>query len=297
MPKTNTTNYQKGIIAIIISAFGFASMAFFVKQAGNLPVMQKAIFRNLIAGLAAYSMLKRAGIKISLAPQNRLPMLFRCLFGTVGIVCNFFVIDYLNLGDASMLQKMAPFFAIIMSYFVLQEKIDKLAIISILLALVGAAFVVKPTRGLLSLPALIGLFGGFCAGGAYTFVRRLGVGGVPGPLIIFGFSASSVLILTPIAAFNYQPMQKVQVLYLLLAGLAGVLAQIFVTKAYTYAPAKEISIFDYTQVLFAALIGFIFLGEVPDIYSFIGYGIIITVAFVKWYLTKAQEKSQKTVAA
>lgn len=285
MPQTNN-NYKKGIITIIISAFGFASMAFFVKQAGNLPVMQKAIFRNLIAGFAAYLMLRKSGYKIRLTKENYAPMFWRCLFGTVGIICNFFVLDYLKLGDASMLQKMAPFFAIVMSYFVLKEKLDRLAIISVIVALVGAAFVVKPGQGLLSLPALIGLLGGFCAGAAYTFVRCLGVGGVKGPLIIFSFSASSVLVMAPFVIFQYQAMSYLQILYLFLAGLCGVIGQVFVTKAYTYAPAKEISVFDYTQVLFAALIGFVCMGELPDLYSLLGYAIIITVAFAKWYIIR-----------
>lgn len=284
-------NYQRGIVSIVLSALGFAAMAFFVKQAGSLPVMQKAIFRNIIAGIAAYIMLKKAGGRIELAPENRWTMFFRCLFGTIGIICNFFVLDYLNLGDASMLQKMSPFFAIIMSYFILQEKVDKLAIFSVLLALIGAAFVVKPTKGLVSLPALIGLVGGFCAGSAYTFVRKLGVSGVKGPLIIFGFSASSVLAMTPFVLVQYKPMSIRQFLCLLMAGFSGVIGQVFVTKAYTYAPAKEISVFDYTQVLFAVLLGFVFLGELPDVYSLIGYVIIIGAAIFKWYFSRKQTES------
>lgn len=55
--------------------------------------------------------------------------------------------------------------------------------------------------------------------------------------------------------------------------------QFSITSAYTYAPAKEISVYDYTQVLFAAVLGFVFLNQVPDVYSLIGYVIIIGVAF------------------
>ena len=50
------------------------------------------------------------------------------------------------------------------------------------------------------------------------------------------------------------------------------------------APASEISVFDYTQVIFAALLGFVFLGQIPDILSAAGYVIIITVAVIKWVL-------------
>ena len=54
------------------------------------------------------------------------------------------------------------------------------------------------------------------------------------------------------------------------------------TKAYSYAPAKEISVFDYSQVIFSALLGFVVFREVPDIYSFIGYILIFTMAIWKW---------------
>ena len=67
-----------------------------------------------------------------------------------------------------------------------------------------------------------------------------------------------------------------------LGGTAAALGQFSITSAYRFAPAKNISVFDYTQVIFAAILGFIFLGEFPTIYSFIGYAIIIGVAVVRW---------------
>lgn len=170
-----------------------------------------------------------------------------------------------------------------MSVIWLHEKPNKIAVLSIFVALLGAVFVVKPSAGLVSLPAMVGLFGGFCAGSAYTLVRKLGVGGVPGPLIIFSFSLFSVLAISPAVICHYQPMTWPQTANLLLAGFCAVIGQVFVTKAYTYAPAKEISVFDYSQVIFAALLGFIFLQEIPDTYSLIGYVIIILTAVLKCY--------------
>ena len=69
------------------------------------------------------------------------------------------------------------------------------------------------------------------------------------------------------------------------------LGQLCVTKAYSLAPAKEISVFDYSQVLFAAIWGFLFLGEIPDMFSRIGYVIIIGTALVKWGHSMRTEKS------
>jgi drug/metabolite transporter (DMT)-like permease len=77
-------------------------------------------------------------------------------------------------------------------------------------------------------------------------------------------------------------MSGIQWLYLILAGVSASLGQFSITTAYKYAPAKEISVFDYTQVVFAALLGFAFLGQVPVPMSIIGYTIIICMAVLRW---------------
>lgn len=272
----------KGIISIMISAAGFAGMSFFVKLSGKVPVIEKAMFRNAVALVVAYIIMRREGVSFYVEKKNRLPLFLRCFFGTAGLICNFWAIGYLKLGDSSILQKMAPFFSIVMSIFILQEKPNLTSIISVLVALIGAAFVVKPGQGLLGLPALVGLLGGFCAGTAFTFVRKLGTHGVRGAQIVFYFSFISSIALLPICLLQFRPLSAEQLLFLTGAGLCAAVGQIFVTRAYSYAPAKEISVFDYSQVIFSAILGFVILGELPDIYSFIGYALIFSMAIWKW---------------
>ena len=272
----------KGIISIMISAAGFAGMSFFVKLSGKVPVIEKAMFRNAVALLVAYIIMRREGVSFYVEKKNRLPLFLRCFFGTAGLICNFWAIGYLKLGDSSILQKMAPFFSIVMSIFILQEKPNLTSIVSVLVALIGAAFVVKPGQGLLGLPALVSLLGGFCAGTAFTFVRKLGTHGVRGAQIVFYFSFISSIALLPICLLQFRPLSAEQLLFLTGAGLCAAVGQIFVTKAYSYAPAKEISVFDYSQVIFSAILGFVILGELPDIYSFIGYALIFSMAIWKW---------------
>ena len=77
-------------------------------------------------------------------------------------------------------------------------------------------------------------------------------------------------------------MTAVQVLTLLGAGLAAAGGQFAITAAYTFAPAKEISVYDYTQLIFTTAIGFIIFGDKPDIYSIIGYIIIVSTAVVSF---------------
>lgn len=70
-------------------------------------------------------------------------------------------------------------------------------------------------------------------------------------------------------------MSAKQLITLLMAGLFAAGGQFSITAAYTYAPAGKISIFDYSQIIFATLLGFFLFGEIPDKYSFTGYTLII----------------------
>ena len=257
-------------------------MAVFVRLAGTLPVMQKVFFRNLVAALVAIFMLRRAGEPFRIGKGNRLAVFLRSFAGMLGVIANFWAIDHLPIADSTMLNKMSPFFAILMSLFILRERPVKRDWFCLLVALTGAVLVIKPGIGLASVSALVGLFGGFCAGTAYTFVRKLGMRGVDGAQIVFYFSFFSLIVILPFCVLHFVPLTMMQFLYLLCAGISAAVGQIFVTKAYSYAPAKEISVFDYSQVIFSALLGFVVFREVPDIYSFIGYILIFTMAIWKW---------------
>ena len=274
---------NKGILCIISAAFFFSLMTVFVRLAGDLPTMQKTVFRNLVAAVVSWGMLIKAGEKINLGgKENIISLLMRSFFGTMGLICNFYAIDRLNISDANMLNKLSPFFVLFMSGFILKEKASRLEWLSVFVAFVGALLVIKPGFSMNAGYAFIGLLGGFGAGVAYTFVRKLGKNGIKGPVIVMFFSTFSVVVCTPGFLLNYQPMTIQQVIILLLAGAAATGGQLSITAAYTHAPAKEISVYDYTQVIFAAVWGFFFFEQIPDVYSFIGYAIIITAAVIKF---------------
>lgn len=278
---------QQGILFIILAGFFFASMSFFVRLSGDLPTMEKAFFRNAVAVLVAAFMLARTKEGFHVQKGSWPDLLMRSFCGTVGLICNFYAVDHMNIADANILNKLSPFFAILMSYFILKEKANKVEWACVVVAFIGAVFVVKPALNMQFVNAMIGVIGGLGAGIAYTFVRKLGKKGERGPIIVMVFSTFSCLCTLPFLISEFQPMKAVQLLCLLMAGVSAAGGQIFITKAYTKAPAKEISVFDYTQVLFAALLGFVFFGQIPDWMSLVGYLIIIGSAIFKWnYLRK-----------
>ena len=243
----------QGIVYVLIAAFGFSLMSMFIKLAGDLPSFEKAFFRNFVALIFITILMLRS--RTSFRPERRnLPALFgRCFFGTLGLLCNFYAIGKLNLPDANMLNKLSPFFAILFSIFLLREKPNLVQVLGVLVAFGGSVCIIKPSfDNPQMLPALAGVLGGLGAGAAYTFVRYLGARGENGSRIVFYFSAFSCIVCVPFVALDYAPMSLLQLVYLLLAGAFACVGQLGITKAYVCAPAREISVYDYTQVLFAA---------------------------------------------
>jgi len=292
----------KGIFYVIMAAFCFATMNVFVKLSGDdIHFMTKTVFRTSIAALMAFILVmaenkraKKSGNKENTVIDNtnkRLAIILlfvRSAFGTCGVICNFYAVTHLNVADASMLNKLSPFYVILLSAILLKEKPDLFQWIAVAIAFFGSMFIIKPSFEFsdTTFAALIGLLGGLGAGIAYTSVRKLGKLGVRSSVIILFFSLFSVIVVLPFAIHYYDGMSEKAFLLLVGSGIAAAGGQFFITNAYRQAPAKEISVYDYTQILFAALLGFFFLDQVPDIYSFIGYGIICTVGICVFFHNK-----------
>lgn len=280
---------QLGVLYIVISGFFFALVMLFIKLAGPLPTMQKALFRNLISLAIALMFLARTKTAFVWKRRDFPLLLLRALAGTIGLVANFYAVDHLILSDATILNKLAPFFVIIFSRIFLKEKVSTVQMLLVFGAFVGVSLVVKPTFSNTDLfPYVIGIVGGIGAGGAYTCVRVLGNRGVAAPVIVAFFSLFSTLVITPFVIVEHQSMQAYQVLFLLLAGISAAGGQFSITKAYSYAPAKEISVFDYTQVLFASLLSIFIFSEYPDATSITGYFVVTLMAVLMFLYNKKE---------
>lgn len=287
--KNNMSDRTKGIICIIISAFGFAMMSAFIKLSGDLPTFQKTFFRNLVSCTVAFIMVVKQQESFFGKKENRKILTLRATFGTLGIILNFYAIDKLVLSDANMLNKLSPFFVIIFSALFLKEKIRTNQITAVGIAFIGALFIIKPTFDLDVLPALIGVSGAIFAASAYTCLRVLG-GKEKGATVVFYFSLFSLVAIFPFMIVSYKSMSIVQFMYLILGGIFATLGQFGITWAYKYAPAKEISIFDYSNIIFSAIISIVLFGVFPDKFSIIGYLVIFGAAFYMFMYNKKLDK-------
>ncbi len=298
-------NLALGVTLMLLGGLGFSMMNLFIRLMGpDISSVQKMFFRNLFVFL------------ITLIPLMRLPrgrrnpinnrsdlgyMLLRSVFGTLGMLANFIAVDLMPIANASVLNKLSPFFTILFAALFLRERVNKIQILGVIISFVGVIILSQPDTGGFTLayliPILIGVGGGLFAGAAYTSVRYLGSRGIKGAFIVTFFAGFSTLALLPYVLLNYTPMNAQQWFYAILIGLSAVLGQYGITYAYQYAEPRSISIFDYSTVVFTMILGMLFLGQIPGVYALIGSGIVFFAFFIMFIYNHIQAKKEMRLDA
>ena len=287
------TDRAKGIAAITASAFGFALMAACVRLAddygGPVSSFQKSFFRNVVALAIALVVFARSRLDARrngavggtrLTPGSLVLLLLRSALGTCGIFANFYALGLVPIADGQTLNKTAPFFTVLFAWILLGERASLRQVATLALAFVGVVFVAKPGfAGDAAFPLAMGLLGGACAGGAYACVRALRRHAVEPAFIVLFFSAFSCVASVPFMLLRFDPMTVAQVAILFGAGAGAAIGQFGITLAYGYAAPREIAVYDYSNILFTAAFGLILFDQVPDVWSVLGFALILAAAF------------------
>ena len=289
MPPTRTDvrsagGVAKGALAITASALGFAVMAALVRLSDDfgspLSTFQKSFFRNVVAFAIALVVFFRRGQGVPrIGASTTWLLILRSVLGTCGLFTNFYALSHVPIAEGQTLNKTAPFFTVICAWLFLGEKAKARQIIPLVIAFAGVLFVVKPGfADEAAFPLAIGLLGGVCAGSAYACLRALRRREVDSSFIVMFFSAFSCFVSIPFAAATFTPMTPAQVAILFGAGAGAALGQFGITAAYGFAAPRDIAVYDYSSILFAAVLGYAMFGQMPDAWSVLGFVFIVFAA-------------------
>lgn len=282
MEADSVSNRNKGIVLMLLSALGFSLMAMFIKLSGDISSIQKTFIRNAVSMAIAFGFVVYYKERFFGKRENQKYLLLRSVLGMIGVILSFYAIDHLVLSDAEMLNKMSPFVTIIFAAIFLREYVVRFQVISIIVAFIGALFIIKPSFSVDTVPYIAGILSAVFGGGAYTVLRLLG-NREQFYTVVFYFSTFTTVVLLPYVIIFYDPMTLKQFVYLLLAGFFATIGQFGLTVAYKYAPPKEISIFTYATIIYAGIISIVLFNQYPDFWSIIGYLVIFAASFYMFY--------------
>ena len=274
-----------GVRFMVLSALCFSVMSVLVKLAGQrLPSGEIVLVRAVISLALSWSLLARA--RISVWGKRRGLLLVRGVFGCLGLHCVFYALTRLPLAEATVLQYLHPMFTAVLAALFLGERVGARLVACILLSTAGVVAVSRP--GLLfgasaapldPVAVLVAVGGAFFSGCAYVVVRRLSATEHPLVIVFYSPLVTGPLTLPAVAADLVWP-RGWEWLILLGVGVFTQLGQVYLTYGMRHEPAGRAAALSYLQVVFAAVWGAAFFGDVPGYWTAAGAALILTGAYV-----------------
>lgn len=272
---------NRAIILLITAVFCFSVMDASAKAlSDHIGVLQAVWVRY--AGQMAFVLCLVAPRLRSTARTAHLPaQLLRSILLAAATGFYFLGISLIPLADAAALMATNPVLITLGAALFLKEKLGKGRIIGIAIAMFGALLVLRPGSGLFATAALFPFLAAVCYSGYALLTRRLGPHEDPWTSLFYtGLVGTFVLsILVP---FSWVAPNG-PALALMAAIIAfGTFAQLCLIRAFSLGEAAMLAPYAYSGMVFAAITGLVFFGDVPDAQTLLGALVIAGAGLYVW---------------
>nr|WP_298379586.1 DMT family transporter [uncultured Halomonas sp.] len=236
--------------------------------------VQIVFFRMLIALPLIMLIARFNGGLRTLGTRRPLIHLLRGLIATV-ITFSFIVgLSLLPLAEVTAIAFAAPLFIALLSVPLLGERVERLPLIASFIGFAGVLIVVRPGAAGFQIGALVVLLAAICYA-LLMITARLYGGREYLWAMVFYVTLVPLIVSALLLPLFWKPPQLVHLLGFVSAGVMGVAAMAFITLAFQHAPASIAAPFDYTAMVWAVLLGWLFWGELPDTWVYVGTAVII----------------------
>ena len=272
-----------GIALKVVSVCLFVVMSALIKAtSADVPPGEAVFFRSFFAvpvilGWLAMRGDLRHGWKTR-APLNHV---WRGLVGTSAMGLGFAGLGLLPLPEVTAIGYAAPLLVVVFAAMFLEERVGRFRLSAVAAGMIGVLIVLSPRLSVgtgadtgQTLGAVLVLMGAVCAALAQVFVRKM-VHTEATAAIVLWFSITATLLSLLTAPFGWAMPGAGAIALLVVAGLLGGLGQIFLTSSYRFAEASLVAPFDYTSMLLALIVGYVFFDEVPTAPMLAGAAIVI----------------------
>jgi drug/metabolite transporter (DMT)-like permease len=197
----------------------------------------------------------------------------RSLLALATVMFFFAAVSWMPLAEATALSFTAPFFTTLGAAIVLGEMVGRRRWAAVAIGFAGAMIILRPGFAVVSPPALLALASAATLAGGVLAVKKLSRTESADTIVLYMTGLMAVLSLPP-ALFVWTTPSPSDWGWLAALGLVGTLAQMSFVRSFRAADASVVLPFDYFKLLVAAVFGYVFFAEVPDIETWIGGSII-----------------------
>jgi drug/metabolite transporter (DMT)-like permease len=238
--------YSVGQLLLLRSATGLAVLAPFLWREGRVAFTQ--------------------------APRPLIQWL-RPLFSTFEVGCFYWALAYMPLADVMTFYLAAPIYVTALSPLILGEKVGLRRWAAVIVGFAGVMIALNPSAQSLTPAALVAIAGSFTYA-CYLICTRMVRGTSDVVLVTTSFAGALVFGLVA-APFTWVALRWQDAWLLGLLGVVATLAHVCVNRSLKLAPASVVVPYQYTMIVWAILLGFIFFNDVPRIEMLVGAAIII----------------------
>jgi len=270
---TRMVKPMQGAALLALSALLFSLMGVGIREVSASVNNETVVFvRNLVGVLFFLPLILLKGLR-PLHTARIQSHLWRTGFGLAAMYCFFYAIAHLPLADAMLFTYSAPLFTPLIAWWWLKEPLNKRMLATTAVGLVGVLLVAKPSAALFDGQALIGMSASVLAAFAFVSIRQMS-DTEPAFRMVFYFSLFSALASAIPLGWAWQPLDRLQLTWLLGIGLLATASQIIMSRAYSLAPPGLIGPFAYLAIVFAGALAWLRWGEAPDMASLLGASLI-----------------------
>ena len=270
----STKDNKTAVVYMMLASFIFALMNLLVKYLQEIPVAQIVFMRSIVMLLMVLVVLKHKKIK-PFGTRKKL-LVFRGLFGSMGIAFFFYTLHEMPLASAVVVHYLTPIITVIVSVFITRVKIAPLRWFFFLLCFVGIYIIKDFDDRVDTLTLVVGVLGTMAAAAAYNvisalkktvnhFVIMLYFPLVTVPLVlVYIFIRQEWVWTTPLNWF-----------LLTVVGACTFFAQYFLTRAYQIGDVSKVSIISYLGVIYALFFGYFLFDEWYSYIVILGLGMVL----------------------
>jgi len=277
MNDSTSANNRQILTGVSFALIGFALFSVhdaLVKTVQGIPVFQVVFFVVLSSFVPFTLFLAISGEERSLRPKLPWLVTLRCVFTTGSLTSAFYAFGNLPMAEVYSLLFSAPILITLLAIPILGERVKLIRWLAILMGLVGVVVVLRPGQEPLSSGHLAGLFAALCIACTSVVTRKIGAREHSVTLILYPMLAN-VIIAGIALLFDYQPMPAAALLACCGAGFLSVIAQTAIIRAYRMVEAQFVAPMQYSQMLWAVVLGTWWFNETIDDWVIAGSSIIV----------------------
>jgi drug/metabolite transporter (DMT)-like permease len=207
----------------------------------------------------------------------------------------FFGLKYVKLADLVILTQAAPLIVVALSVVLLRERVGPRRWLGVIVGFLGVLIILKPGFGF-EWASLFGIASAIIYALYQIMTRSLSVADHTMTTFFYTASVGSV-VMAAVAPFVWQTPTVTDALLICLPGALGGLGHLLLIMAFARSEASLLAPYFYTAIVWAVVFGWLFFAEVPDLYTFIGAGLIVAAGLYVWHRERSIVKMRGQVRA